>query len=115
MSGRDAQATAAALGRSGNPPRLALRAQDAAAALGVSDETFDRWIRPTLPVVRAGSVRLYPLAAIETWLAERASAPADDVGATGIGPPLRSAMADGRRARGPRGQRGASHDDDERA
>lgn len=107
VSGRHAHAKAAGLGRSGNPPRLALRKEEAAAALGVSDETFDRYVRPTLAVARLGTVRVYPVAAIEAWLAARASTPADDV-ATGIGPRQRRAMADAKRARGSRGQRGAS-------
>lgn len=41
------------------PPRLALTQEEAAAALGVSVETFTRHIRPTLPSVPAGSRRLY--------------------------------------------------------
>jgi predicted DNA-binding transcriptional regulator AlpA len=65
------------------PPRLALRRSEAAAALGVSDEVFDAHIRPELPVVRLGSVRVYPVSAIEAWLAERASSPAEDMGMTG--------------------------------
>lgn len=64
-------------------PRLALRRSEAAAALGVSDEHFDRYVRPELPVVRLGGVRIYPVSAIEAWLTERASAPTDDVGITG--------------------------------
>lgn len=59
--------------------RLGLRREDAARALGVSDETFDRYVRPTLPVVRLGSVRVYPVAVLEAWLAERAEAPAGEL------------------------------------
>jgi predicted DNA-binding transcriptional regulator AlpA len=61
------------------PPRLALRREDAALALGVSDETFDRYVRNELPVVRLGSLRVYPVAGILEWLSERASAPIEDV------------------------------------
>jgi hypothetical protein len=60
-------------------PRLALRREEAARALGVSDETFDRHVRPDLPVVRLGAVRVYPVRAIEALLSERATSPADDV------------------------------------
>lgn len=59
--------------------RLALRREEAAATLGVSDETFDRYVRAELPVVRIGSLRLYPVAALEAWLQERASAPIEDL------------------------------------
>ena len=57
------------------PMRLALRREDAARVLAVSEETFDRYIRPTLPVVRLGSVRVYPVAALEAWLLDHADAP----------------------------------------
>jgi hypothetical protein len=58
---------------------LALRREAAAEALGVSVESFDRYIRPTLPVVRLGSVRVYPVPAIERWLAEHADIPMDEL------------------------------------
>jgi hypothetical protein len=58
---------------------LALRREAAAQALGVSDETFDKHVRPSLPVVRLGSVRVYPVAALERWLADHAEAPADEL------------------------------------
>lgn len=62
-----------------NVYRLALRKPEVAAALGVSDETFDRYIRPTLPVVRVGTVRLYPVAALAAWLEESAAVPLDEL------------------------------------
>jgi hypothetical protein len=58
---------------------LALRRPDAAKAIGVSDELFDRYVRPSLPVVRLGSIRVYPIAALEEWLAEHASSPIDEL------------------------------------
>jgi hypothetical protein len=45
---------------------------EAAESLGISDESFDRYVRDSLPVVRLGTLRLYPVAALEKWLAERA-------------------------------------------
>jgi hypothetical protein len=54
---------------------LALRREDAARAVGVSDETFDKHVRPSLPAVRLGSVRIYPVAALERWLLEHADSP----------------------------------------
>ena len=59
--------------------RLALRREEAARALGVSDESFDRYVRGELPVVRVGTLRLYPVDALKAWLRDRASAPLDDV------------------------------------
>jgi len=61
------------------PVRLALRREEAARALGVSDESFDRYVRAELPVVRVGTLRLYPVEALNVWLRERASAPVDDL------------------------------------
>lgn len=60
----------------GNPsiPRLALRRSEAAEALGLSDESFDRYVRPHLRVVRANTLRLYPVSEIERWLDSAASA-----------------------------------------
>lgn len=56
-------------------PRLALRKTEAAAALGLSDESFDRYVRPSLPAVELGSLRLYPVAGLAAWLEERARSP----------------------------------------
>ncbi len=42
--------------------------------LGVSDETFDRHVRPHLPRVTLGRF-VFPVAALEAFIAERAVAP----------------------------------------
>jgi hypothetical protein len=62
-----------------DPPSVALRREDAAAALGVSTEIFDKHVRPTLPCVRLGSLRLYPVAALQEWVLEHAEAPTDEL------------------------------------
>lgn len=49
-------------------PALALRRPEAAAALGLSVESFDRHVRPFIPVVRAGSVVVYPVVGLQGWL-----------------------------------------------
>jgi hypothetical protein len=73
-------ATAAKPSESANGvAHLALRREAAARALGVSDETFDKHVRPSLPVVRLGSVRVYPVAALERWLLEHADSPAAEL------------------------------------
>ncbi len=51
-------------------PALALRRADAAAALGVSLETFDAHIRPQLAAVKTGSVITYPTTELQRFLAE---------------------------------------------
>ena len=58
---------------------VGLRREAAAKALGVSEETFDRHVRPSLPVVRLGSVRVYPVAVVEAWLLDQARAPVDEL------------------------------------
>ena len=59
-------------------PRLALRKEEAAAALGISNESFDRYVKPYVGVVRWGSLRVYPLAELERVLAEQAAAPLEE-------------------------------------
>jgi hypothetical protein len=49
-------------------PRLALTRAEAAAALGVSIDSFKRYVQPDVRVVRRGSVRLIPVAELERWL-----------------------------------------------
>jgi hypothetical protein len=49
-------------------PALAFNQQDAAAALGISVDHFERHVKPHLPVVYAGSLRLYPRTMLERWL-----------------------------------------------
>jgi len=51
-------------------PRLAFNQQDAAAALGVSVDHFERHIKSHLPIVYSGTLKLYTLAALQEWLAD---------------------------------------------
>jgi len=51
-------------------PRLAFNQQEAAAALGVSVDHFERHVKAELAVVYSGSRRLYPRSALERWLDE---------------------------------------------
>jgi integrase len=53
-------------------PRLALTRGEAAAALGMSINSFERHVQPELRLVRHGSLRLIPVREIERWLAENA-------------------------------------------
>jgi excisionase family DNA binding protein len=53
-------------------PRLALRREEAAEALGVSDDFFDARIRAELRVVRRGKLMLYPTSELQAWLDKNA-------------------------------------------
>jgi hypothetical protein len=53
-------------------PRLALNQQEAAEALGISVDHFERHVKEELPVVYSGSLRLYPLTGLQRWLADNA-------------------------------------------
>jgi hypothetical protein len=70
MSPRTARtpASAAAAGS-----RLALTRSEAAAALGMSLDSFERHVQSELRIVRRGKLRLVPLREIERWLDENAT------------------------------------------
>jgi hypothetical protein len=51
-------------------PRLALTKREAAVALGMSVDSFERHVQPELRVVRRGRLRLFALTEIERWLRE---------------------------------------------
>lgn len=54
-------------------PRLGLTLDEAAAAVGVSRDTFDRHIREELRIVRRGRCLIVPVAEIERWLEREAA------------------------------------------
>lgn len=60
-------------------PRLGLRKREAARALGISDESFDLYVKPYVRVVRWGSLRVYPVAELERFLSDQAAAPLEEV------------------------------------
>ena len=53
-------------------PRLAFNQEEAAEALGISVDHFERHVKADLPVVYSGSRRLYPRTALEHWLERQA-------------------------------------------
>ena len=53
-------------------PRLALNVKEAAAALGVSWDTWREHIEPDVKLVRIGSRKLVPVSELERWLSEHA-------------------------------------------
>jgi hypothetical protein len=55
-------------------PRVALTREDAAASLGMSLDSFERHVQPTLRMIRRGRLRLVPVAELERWAREEAEA-----------------------------------------
>ena len=53
-------------------PRVALSRREAAEALGVSLDFFEKHIQAELRVIRRGSLRLIPVRELERWLEENA-------------------------------------------
>lgn len=54
-------------------PRLALRVEEAAAAIGVSTDAFREHVAPELRCVRRGRLKLYPVTEIQGWLDKEAT------------------------------------------
>jgi hypothetical protein len=54
-------------------PALALRRAQAAEALGISVEVFDKHVRSEVPAVRVGGVVTYPVAGLQRWLEKNAA------------------------------------------
>ena len=52
-------------------PRIALTREEAAAALGMSLDTFERYVQPHLPLIRLGRVRVVAVDELQAW-AQRA-------------------------------------------
>lgn len=53
-------------------PRVALSRQEAAVALGMSLDSFERHVQPELRLIRRGKLRLVPIAELERWAIENA-------------------------------------------
>jgi hypothetical protein len=58
---------------------IALTRPAAAAALGISTDSFDRYVRAEVRCIRRGSMRLYPVAELQRWADENAERLIDDV------------------------------------
>ena len=54
-------------------PRVTLTKPEAAAALGISVDSFERHVQPEVRVIRRGRMRLIPLRELERWAAENAA------------------------------------------
>lgn len=53
--------------------RGALQRKRAAEWLDVSEETFDRYVRPYVGCSHVGSLRLYPVSELQRWLDKTAA------------------------------------------
>ena len=53
-------------------PRIGLTREEAAAAIGMSLDSFERHVQPTLRLVRLGRMRVVPVRELERWLGEHA-------------------------------------------
>jgi hypothetical protein len=55
-------------------PRVALIREEAAASLGMSLDSFERHVQPSIRMLRLGSMRLVPVAELERWADREAEA-----------------------------------------
>lgn len=53
-------------------PAVAVRREQAAQALGMSLDSFERYVQPELKLIRRGKLRLVPVAELERWTRENA-------------------------------------------
>lgn len=60
--------------------RLALTRAEAAAAIGVSLDSFERYVQSELRLVRRGRLRLVPVRELERWLEANSARVFEDVG-----------------------------------
>lgn len=61
--------------RAASTPRLALTRTEAAEAIGISLDSFERHVQPSLRCNYIGSRRVYEIEEIKKWLAENAVTP----------------------------------------
>jgi hypothetical protein len=54
-------------------PRLAFTRSEAAAAIGISVDSFERYVQPDLKIVRMGRMRLVQVRELERWLENHAA------------------------------------------
>jgi excisionase family DNA binding protein len=54
-------------------PRLALTRPEAAASIGISLDSFERYVQGELRLVRRGRMRLVPVRELERWLEANAA------------------------------------------
>jgi hypothetical protein len=60
-------------------PRVALTRSEAADSLGMSLDSFERYVQPHVKIVRKGSLRLVPTTELDRWVDENAEHVLGDV------------------------------------
>ena len=73
MMGLGVEHKRAPLRSRGAVSRVTLTKAGAAAALGISVDSFERHVQPELRVIRRGRMRLIPCNELERWAAENAA------------------------------------------
>ena len=53
-------------------PRLALSRDEAAQSVGISLDSFERYVQPHVRMIRCGKLRLVPVTELQRWLDENA-------------------------------------------
>ena len=53
-------------------PRLALTREEAAASIGMSVDSWERHVQPSIRLIRLGRMRLVPIRELERWLEQNA-------------------------------------------
>ena len=56
----------------GPVPRVALSREEAAASLGMSVDSFERHVQPSIRLIRRGRMRLVPITELERWADQEA-------------------------------------------
>ncbi len=70
--------------RVGPVQRVVLTKREAADALGISIDSFERHFQHELRVVRRGRLRLFPVDELERWISENAERPLERWEARGL-------------------------------
>ena len=65
------------VGRGPGVPRVTLTRGEAAEALGISIDSFERHVQPELRLIRRGRMRLVPVRELERWADRNASVTLD--------------------------------------
>jgi len=58
---------------------LAYRRADAASLVGVSLDSFERYVQPELRIIRRGSIRLVPRSELVKWIERNAERALEDI------------------------------------
>jgi hypothetical protein len=73
MSVHNGDSKTSRLPRSPSVSRITLTKPEAAAALGISIDSFERHVQPELRVIRRGRMRLIPCSELQRWADENAA------------------------------------------